>query len=245
MFDTYLVKPLFNLLTYVYGVLPLHDFGLAIIVFTIIIRAVLWPLVNKQLHSQRAIQKLQPEMTRIKKESKGDKQLEGKLVMELYKEKEISPMAPILPLLVQMPVLIALFIVIKDIVANGAIAKMAYAPVKSLDFISHIVSGASKFNPSLLGLIDLSHPSIILAAVAAGAQFIQTRQIQAKQQPSDSQAQTMAMMTYLFPVLTFVIGLSLPGALALFWIITSMVAILQQYLMLRRDVEELENGGKK
>ena len=240
MFNDYLVKPLFNLLAGIYGVLPLHDFGLAIIVFTIIIRLILWPLVNKQLHSQRAIQKLQPE-----KQAKGDKQLESKLVMELYKEKEISPMAPILPLLVQMPVLIALFVVLKDIVVNGNIAKMAYAPIKNLDVISHIISGSTKFDPSFFGLINLAHPSVVFAILAGLAQFVQTRQIQAKQQNTDSQAKTMAAMTYMFPALTFFIGLSLPGALALFWCITSLVAILQQHLVLNRDVEELEKGGKK
>jgi len=83
MFDTFLVKPLFNLLAGIYGVLPLHDLGLAIVVLTILVRLALWPLINKQLHSQRAIQELQPEMARIKKEAKGDKQLESKLVMEL------------------------------------------------------------------------------------------------------------------------------------------------------------------
>ena len=165
--------------------------------------------------------------------------------MELYKEKEISPMAPILPLLVQMPVLIALFIVLKDIVISGNIAKIAYAPIKNLDIISHIVNGSTKFDPSFLGLVNLAQPSIVFAALAGLAQFVQTRQIQAKQQSNDAQAKTMAYMTYMFPALTFFIGLSLPGALALFWVVTSLVAILQQHLILRKDVEELEEGVKK
>src|SRR5689334_17101374 len=106
MFDTLLVHPIFNLLAVLYAFV--RDFGLAIILLTIIIRGLLWPLVTKQLHSQRALQELQPELQRIKTEAKGDKQLEGQLVMELYKEREINPFASFLPLLIQLPIFFAL-----------------------------------------------------------------------------------------------------------------------------------------
>src|SRR5215470_5632014 len=113
MFNALLVQPMFNLLATIYALV--HDFGLAIIILTIIIRGALWPLVTRQLHSQRAIQDLQPELKRIKSKAAGDKQVEAQMTMELYKEKEISPFASILPLLIQLPVFIALFIVLKDI----------------------------------------------------------------------------------------------------------------------------------
>jgi len=245
VFNDLLVKPLFNLLAYIYAVLPLHDFGLAVIVLTIIIRIVLWPLVNKQLHSQRAIQKLQPEMARIKKEAAGDRQKESQMVMELYKEKEISPLAPMLPLLIQMPVLIALFVVLKDIVVSSNFAKLSYDFVASMGAIAPIIHGTTKFVPSFFGLVDLAKPALVFALTAAATQFYQTRQIQPKQQATDAQAQTMNAMIYVFPVLTLFIGLSLPGALALFWTVTSLVAIFQQHLILKKDVEDLEKGGKK
>src|SRR5438067_12708716 len=107
MFTTILVQPIFNLLAVIYALV--HDFGLAIIILTIIIRGLLWPLVSRQLHSQRALQELQPELKRIKAEAKGDRQLEGKLTMELYKEREINPFASFLPLLIQLPIFFALF----------------------------------------------------------------------------------------------------------------------------------------
>jgi YidC/Oxa1 family membrane protein insertase len=250
MFDTFLVKPLFNLLAGIYGVLPLHDLGLAIVVLTILVRLALWPLINKQLHSQRAIQELQPEMARIKKEAKGDKQLESKLVMELYKEKEISPLASMWPLLIQLPIFIALFVVLKDIVKPGEIAHLVYEPLRHLGILADIIAGKVKLDLNFLGFINLANPSPVLAVAAGIAQFFQTKQIQPKQQSNDSQAKTMAMMTYLFPALTFFIGLSLPAALALYWVVTSLLAILQQYLVLQRDVREVEaapvkKGGKK
>lgn len=240
MFNALLVYPLFNLLAVIYALLPIHDFGLAVIVLTIVVRLLLWPLVTKQLKSQKAMQSLQPELQRIRTEAKGDKQLEGKLTMELYKEKEINPFASFLPLLIQLPIFFALFIVLRDVVKPGEIAHLAYEPVKALGPIADIIKHSHGFDPKFLGLVDLAKPSPLIALIAALAQFIQTKQIQPKGQAKDTQAQVLAGMTYFFPVITFVIGLSLPSALALYWTTTSAVAILQQYLVLHRGEKELE-----
>jgi YidC/Oxa1 family membrane protein insertase len=240
IYYTLLVYPIFNLLALIYAYVK--DFGLAIVILTIIIRAIVWPLVTKQLHSQRALQELQPELQKIKKEAKGDKQLEGKLTMELYKEREINPFASILPLLIQLPVLFALFVVLRDIVKPGELEKIAYPAIKQLPAIAAIIKGSVAFKPTLFGFINLTKPSVLLAAVAGGIQFLQTKQIAPKQQTGDTQAQVMASMTYMFPALTFFIGLSLPAALPLYWATASAMAVLQQYLVLKRDVEELEEG---
>jgi len=240
MFDTLLVHPIFNLLAVLYAFV--HDFGLAIILLTLVIRGLLWPLVTKQLHSQRALQELQPELLRIKTQAKGDKTLEGQLTMELYKEREINPFASFLPLIIQLPIFFALFIVLRDIVKPGEIAHIVYEPVKHLGAIVDIIKNNAAFHPTLLGLIDLTKPSPLLAVLAGLAQFAQTKQISPKHQSKDSQAQIMMGMTYVFPALTFFIGLSLPSALPLYWTTASLVAILQQYLVLQRDVRELEEG---
>lgn len=240
MFDTILVHPMFNLLAILYAYV--HDFGLAVILLTIVIRGLLWPLVTKQLHSQRALQELQPELQRIKTQAAGDRTLEGQLTMELYKEREINPFASFLPLLIQLPIFFALFIVLRDIVKPGEIAQIAYEPVKQLSAIADLISGKTAFHPTLFGLIDLTKASPILALLAGLAQFIQTKQITPKHQPSDSQARIMKSMMYMFPALTFFVGLSLPSALPLYWTTASLIAILQQYLVLQRDVRELEEG---
>ena len=240
MFNTFLVQPLFNLLAAIYALLPFHDFGLAIILLTVLVRLALWPLVTKQLHSQRALQELQPELIRIRAEAKGDKTLESKMTMELYKEREINPFASFLPLLIQLPIFFALYIVLRDVVKPGEIAHLAYDPIRNLGAINEIIKGGVKFNPTLFGLIDLSKPSPLLAFLAGVAQFIQTKQLTPNHPNADAQAQIMKTMTYIFPFFTFFIGLSLPSALALYWTVTSAMAILQQTLVLRRDVEELE-----
>ncbi len=240
MFNTLFVQPIFNLLAVCYAIVG--DFGLAIILLTIIIRGALWPLVTKQLHSQRALQELQPELKRIKTEAAGDRTLEGKLTMELYKEREINPFASFLPLIIQLPIFFALFIVLKDIVKVGEIAKLVYAPVAHLTPIAEIIKNNAIFHPTLFGAINLTKPSILLAAMAGLAQFIQTKQITPKHTPGDTQAQMMTGMVYIFPAVTFFIGLSLPSALPLYWFTASSIAILQQYLVLKRDVQELEDG---
>ena len=245
MFTTLLVQPLFNLLALIYAVLPGHDFGVAIIIMTILVRMALWPLVAKQLHSQKAMQDLAPDVARVKAEAKGDKQLESKMLMDLYKEKEINPFASLIPLLIQLPLFLALFAVLKDILKGGSIAKLAYPAIKNLPTIQAIVANPALFHPTFLGVIDLAKPSILFAVTAAIAQFFQSKQIMPTGKSQDPQARAMSSMIYLFPGLTFIIGLSLPSALSLYWTTASVVAIIQQTILLRRDVTELEANEDK
>src|SRR6266536_2017260 len=123
-------------------------------------------MVTRQLHFQRALQELQPELKRIKAQAAGDRTLEGKLTMELYKEREINPFASFLPLIIQLPIFLSLFIVLKDIVKPGEIAKIAYEPVKHIPAIAAIISHKATFHPTFLGVIDLTKASPLLAAVA-------------------------------------------------------------------------------
>src|SRR5690554_2616483 len=96
--------------------LPGHNFGLAIIVFTVVVSMLMWPLVKKQLRNTKAIRALQPELKRIKQESKGDRQRESMLVMELYKERGVSPFSSIGILLLQLPILIGLYVGLQRII---------------------------------------------------------------------------------------------------------------------------------
>src|SRR3954470_15189836 len=116
MFTTIIVQPIFNLLVLIYALIPGHNFGLAIIIFTILVRILMWPLVKKQLHHARAIRELQPELKKIKAATKGDRQKESKLTMELYKERQINPFASLGVVLVQVPILIGLYIGLRKII---------------------------------------------------------------------------------------------------------------------------------
>ena len=122
MFTTLIVQPIFNLLVLIYALIPGHNFGVAIILFTILVRLLMWPLVKKQLHHAKAIRELQPELKKIKEATKGDRQKQSLMTMELYKEKQINPFASLGVLAVQIPILLGLFFAVKRIVEKPQIA---------------------------------------------------------------------------------------------------------------------------
>lgn len=269
LFDTILIQPIFNILVFIYGIIPGHDFGVALILFTILIRILMWPLVKKQLHQTKLIRKLQPELARIKKKTAGNKQLEAQMMMELYRERGVNPFSSIGMLLLQLPIFIALYGVVNLITTNNAnIPKYTYGFLQNIPFVKDLVANPQHFNDSLLGVVDLSKhalgggiywPILILAVLAAGLQFVQSKQLlpqvkdgrklrdmlkdQAKGKQIDQGEMSALMssrMVYLFPVLTFFISIYLAGALVLYLLTTSAVAIFQQARVLREDTEELE-----
>ena len=109
VFNALIARPIFNLLIIILALIPGHNLGVAIIIFTIIVRMAMYPLLKKQLHHAMAMKKLQPEMKRIKKEAAGDRQKESQMTMALYKEREINPFSSIGIILVQLPILIGLY----------------------------------------------------------------------------------------------------------------------------------------
>lgn len=239
MFETILIKPLYNALLAIYALIPGHDFGLAVILFTVLVRVLLWPLVRKQLHSQRAMQKLSPDIAKIKQQAKGDRQKESQLLLELYKERGISPLASLVPLFVQLPLLFAFFFVIQHAINVGDIGRLGYDWLKNLEYIKTILGDNQLFKATLFGL-DLVKPSLVLAVLAGIAQFLQSKQILPKQTGDDPAAKMANTSLYIVPVITIVFGMQLPAALSLYWAVTSLVALVQQEVILRQDVQEME-----
>jgi YidC/Oxa1 family membrane protein insertase len=245
MFDTLIVTPLVNLVLFFYAVLPFHDLGVAIIIVTILVRLLVWPLASKQLHSQRAIQKLAPDIAKLRKKAGGDKTKESQMLMELYKEKGISPFASLTPVLIQMPLLIAFYFALRHAVVAGDFIKLVYEPIANMSAIKDVIANPSSFDPTLFGIVNLAKPNIVIAALAGVAQFFQTRQIMPKKPADngDTAAQVAQISVILFPFMTFLFAMSLPSALGLYWLVASLVTIFQQYLILRKDVEEMEETG--
>ncbi len=269
-FDLILVQPIFNILVFIYGVIPGHDFGVALILFTILIRLLLWPLIKKQLHQTKVMRQIQPELKRIRKQAAGNKQVEAQLMMELYRERGVNPFGSIGVLLLQLPVFIALYGVVRLITENSHnIPKYTYAIFDHISFVKQLTETPSGFNDSLLGIVDLSRhaidpsgvywPILILALMAATLQFFQSKQLlpetekgrklrdMLKDQASGKkidQAEMSALMSnrmiYLFPLLTLFVSIYLAGALVLYLATTSAFAIFQQARILRQDTEEME-----
>lgn len=271
LFDTLIVQPIFNLLALIYGLLPGSDFGISLILFTIIVRLLMWPLVRKQLHQTKLIRALQPQLKKIKAQAKGNRQVEAQLMMELYRERGVKPFSSIGLLFLQLPIFIALYRVIQIITSErDKIANYTYAWVEQLKPIADIIeSQTHQFDESLLHLINLTKaglsnegiyiPAILIAALAAGLQYVQSRQITPRPETNkklrdifkDSaagkdvdQSEMSAIMSnrmiIMFPFLTFIVGVYLPGALVLYFATSSAVAVIQQYFLLKEDVEEME-----
>lgn len=189
MFEAILIKPIFNVLVIITALLPGHNFGIAIILFTILARLLMWPLVRKQLHHAKAMRALQPELKRIKKAAKGNRQKESMLMMELYKERNISPFGMLGLVVVQLPLFIALFTVVRRVVADpNVLVTHSYVAIQKLGWIKDLGAGIAKFDNSLFGLIDLNRaaiprggsvyiPALIIAIASAILQYLQSKQL--------------------------------------------------------------------
>lgn len=270
IFDILVIQPIFNLLIGLYSIIPGGDFGISLIVFTIIIRVLMYPLVKKQLHQTKAMKKLQPELARIKAETKGDKQLEGARMLELYKQHGVNPFRSILILLVQLPIFIALFQVIQIFTNNrDQIADFTYNFMEGIPLINEVIKQPDQFNENLLGVVDLATTAfgnnqvniavIFLAIVAAVTQYFMSKQLMPSSKDKKGFRQMMAeaaggksvdqsemnaviggQMMKILPFIMLFIMLTLPGALVLYYTVSNLVAIAQQAHILGEDEEELE-----
>lgn len=270
IFEVLVVQPLFNLLMLLYVAIPGGDFGVSIILFTILLRIAIHPLVKRQLHQTKLMRKLQPELEQIKKRTKGNRQLQGLQMMELYKKHGVSPFRSIGILLIQLPIFIALYLVIQVFTLHRDRLEMfTYDFLEGINQIKHIVNNPSEFNEKLFGVVDLTQHAVSaegvnlilvgLAVAAAIGQYYQSKQVMpqgdAKRRlrdimadaangkeadQSEINAAVMNKMVVILPFLMLFIMLSLPGAIALYYATSTLVAVIQQTMILRQDEEELE-----
>jgi YidC/Oxa1 family membrane protein insertase len=199
MFTTLIVKPIFNLLVLIYAVLPGHNFGLAIIIFTVLVRLLMWPLVKKQLHHAKAMRELQPELKRIKKAAAGDKQKESQMVMELYKERQINPFSSLGIMFVQLPILIGLYSGLRRIVVDPhAVITFSYPWLHHLGWMKTLAGDITRFDSSLFGTVDLTRAAIgkdgkvywaamLIVVGSAIIQYYQSKQLM----PADKDGRTL------------------------------------------------------
>lgn len=270
MFTHLIVQPIFNLLVLVYALLPGHNFGLSLIIFTILIRLLMWPLVKRQLRQTKLMRGLQPELKRIKKEAKGDRQKESLMMMELYKERGVNPLATIPILIVQLIVLIGLYSGLRRVIDDPKnIINFAYPSLQHLGWIHQLSHNIHNFDNTFLGFIDLSRsalgpqgfylPAMVLVVGSAVVQFLTSRQLMpvdkdarklrdilkaAGDGKQADQAEVNAAVgrstQYIIPFMVFLFTVNLPAALSLYWLTGGVVALIQQSIALREDEADLE-----
>jgi len=220
---------------------PGNDIGIAIIILTALIRLALFPLNQQSIKSQKALQDLQPKIDELKKRYADNKQELGKAMMDLYKEQKVNPFSSCLPLLIQFPFLIAVFYVFRDGLTGG-----------SLDIVYNFIQRPDSINAMSLGIIDLAKPNPILAVLAGLAQFWQAKMMMAKRVPKQARNNPVAkdedmmaimnkQMVYFMPAITVFIGLTFPGGLTLYWLVTTLLTGLQQvYIFKKSKIKEGE-----
>jgi len=270
MFDTFIVQPIFNLLVFIYALLPGHNFGLAIIIFTVIVRLLMWPLVKKQLHQTKVMRRIQPELKKIKKAAAGDKQKESVMVMALYKEYGVNPLGSIGVLFLQFPILIGLYSGLhRLIVDNKEIIDFSYPFVQHLSWMQHLATNIHHFDTTLFGVVDLTRaangpkgfylPAFIIVVGSAVVQYFTSKVLMPTDKDARSlrdifksagegkqadQAEVNAAIgrstRFLLPAMIFIFTINIASGLGLYWLVSGLVAYIQQAIIFRRDEVELE-----
>jgi YidC/Oxa1 family membrane protein insertase len=224
LYNQIFYRPILNVLIFFYNTIAVHDFGLAIIFVTLVIRFVLYPFFHKGTKHQMMMQRLQPKIKKLQETHKDDKVKQSEALMALYKEHGVNPFLGIVLLLIQLPIMLALYWVVRSGLGTGQLAGL-------YSFIAQ----PSSINAIFLGLINLAKPSWILIGLAAIAQYTQARlAIYRNPDPSVqlSPAERMAQnMAFIGPIFTILIFYGLPAAIGLYWLVTSLFSIVQQMIV--------------
>lgn len=304
LIDFLIVRPIVNILFVIFNLV--HDFGLAIIIFTVIVKLLMWPLTKRQLNQTKLIRKIQPELVQIRKNCKGNKQLESLQTMDLYKRYNIKPFASILTLIIQLPIFIAIFSAIRviatpmptDNLTNRAYSIVAYEGSEIRDLeekqeeylnvaYNNELSSEERaeaeydFHPQLFGVVNLTVKAsdvltgkfswsalfiLFCAVMASVVQYWATRQqmpsgksIKRKKfrdllkdakdgkelEESDISDMATGQMSVMMPIMMFVIMFNLNGALAFYYFLSNIFTVVQQRIVLRKTLVEMDNATDK
>ncbi|MBI2108999.1 MAG: YidC/Oxa1 family membrane protein insertase [Parcubacteria group bacterium] len=234
IFNTILYEPLLNGLIFLVGVIPYGDVGFAVIILTLLVKIILFPLSHKSVKTQRKMKEVEPEIKKIKEKYSKDKQEQAKKVMELYKQHSLNPFSGCLFFAIQMPIIIALYWVFWKGLTNGINADLLYS------FIT--VPESVHFN--FLGFIDMTGRSYFLAAFAGISQYIQLQlslpatpvsSLKAGGSFKDEFARNFTFqMRYVFPVFVFIISYTISSAVALYWAVSNIFMIGHELLVRRK-----------
>ena len=226
-------QPLYNVIIFFYDV-AWQDFGIAIILTTLLLKVVLIPLTNKQIASQKQLQEVQPKIKALQQKYKDDKERQTKEIMNFYKENKVNPFGGCLPLIIQMFFFFAIYKIIFNTSNNGF-------NVHAADLYA-FVSNPGSINHLFLNFLDLTAPSIVLAVLTAIAQYVQLKMMMKNQpKPEEKPASegpdiaTMMnkQMVIMMPAMILIFGVNLASALTLYWLVSTLFMIGQQEYILR------------
>lgn len=223
-------RPIFNVLIFFYENLAWHDLGIAIILTTLLIRFVLYPLFHTGAKQQMMMQRIQPKIKKIQEVHKDDMQKQSEALMALYKEHGVNPFSSLLLLVIQIPIMLAFYWVVRA----------GFGASQFVNLYSFIPQPQA-VNSVFLGIVNLAQPSVILILLAALAQYFQARLAiyRAPGGGTPSTAEKIArQMAFVAPLMTILIFYSLPSAIGLYWLVSSLFSVAQQYVINRHLKEK-------
>lgn len=232
LFHDFLYVPIYNLLVFLVDVVPNGDIGLAVVLATLIIKVIIMPLSLRAVHTQRRMKLIEPQLKELKEKYKDDKPRQAQEMMALYKENNIRPFASILGIFIQLPIIFALYLVF----SRGALVAV------DTSLLYSFVPVPTQLSPLFLGIFTLSGASLILALVAVLAQYahahfsIPVPKAAPGTKPSATEdfGRMMAIQArYFLPFMIGFIAYITSGAIALYFITSSLVGLIQEFVVRR------------
>ena len=235
MFNTIFYRPLYNTLVWFVDIIPGNDAGLAVVIVTLIVSVLLFSISKKAIKTQLALKEIEPELARIKNDIT-NKEEQAKQTLALYKKYKVNPFSMILLVIIQFPILIALYYVFRSL------------PTIHPEALYSFVKVPQNVNMMFVGILDIGNKSIVMAVIAGITQFIQgyivtsykkkpdTNEVKTTQQQFASSMQMQ--MKYFLPVMIGVIGSSLPSALPLYWSVRNIFTSFQELVVRRKGLKD-------
>jgi YidC/Oxa1 family membrane protein insertase len=237
-YNLFLFQPIFNTLIWLAENVPGKDFGVAVILLTVLIRLLSYPLGAKAVQAQKRLAELQPKMKEVQEKFKGKAEEQRKAMADLFKEAKINPFASFAPFIIQIPI----FIVLYQIFSHGL-------DTERFEMLYSFIQAPENINTSFLGIVDLNEQSFPLALGAGILQFLQLKQMSPKEKKKKSKggkpdfsSMMQKQMLYILPLLIVWIATTLPAAFGLYIATTTIFSIWQQWFITRKDKKKAEEG---
>lgn len=229
VYHTFFFDPLYNALVLLFRVLPWADAGVIIILLTILVRLIMFPLSRKAVLTQVKMAAIAPDLAKIKEQYRDNAEEQARRTLALYKEKGVNPFSGIFVIIIQIPIILALYRI------------FLHFPEVNTSLLYSFVTAPEYANTTLFGFLDLVTKSIPLALLAAASTFFQLRiSTKGQTQPKgdsfgDNLARSMqTQMKYFFPVIVFFISYNISGVIALYWLTTNLFSIGQELFVRRK-----------
>ena len=241
IWHTFFFDPIYNSLVFFIDVVPGGDLGIAIVCTVILVKTIILPVSLKAVRTQLAMRELEPKLSKIKEDYKDKREIQAMKTMELFKEAKVNPFSSVLLLFVQIPIVIALYF---SVYSGGGVK----LPLINAALLYSFVPTPEVVNMVFLGFMDIAAKSLPLAFLAGITQYIHTNLSLPPAKPRDPKAEPnfkddfarsmQLQMRYVMPVLILVVAYTISAAIALYFVISNVMAIAQEYVVRHKGLKQ-------